>query len=68
MVTTIEALESEVLNLPASQQSLLLERLMTGLNANPDITEAWEREAIRRNSEVDCGIVCLVPGIEVIER
>lgn len=68
MPTSIEALEAEVLGLPAAERSRLLERLIASLDADPEIRKAWVQEAERRDAEVDSGAVSLVPGEQVLSR
>ena len=68
MSTTIEALEAQVLQLAPAYRSHLLERLIASLDADPEIEEAWEREADRREAELESGSVAAVPGQEAITR
>ena len=66
--TTLEALEAEVLKLAPADRSHLLERLIASLDADPEVEEAWEREADRREAELDSGVVAAVPGDEALAR
>jgi hypothetical protein len=68
MRTALEALEAEVLKLSAADRSHLLERLIASLDADPDIEAAWEREADRREAELESGAVAEVPGPEAVAR
>ena len=68
MTSTVEALEAEVLRLPPSQRSMLLESIAVSLPPDPDVEEAWEREADRREAEIAAGTVQLVPGEEALAR
>lgn len=68
MSTQLDALEAEVLNLPALERSHLLDRLVASLEADTEIQEAWALEAERRDAEVDAGRVKLEPGKEVLAR
>jgi putative addiction module component (TIGR02574 family) len=68
MPLPLDALEAEVLNLPAVERSHLLDRLIASLEADPEIQRAWELEAERRDAEVEEGKVKLVPGEEVLAR
>lgn len=68
MTTTLEELEAEVLQLPPADRSHLLERLIVSLDADADVEEAWEREADRREAELESGAVTAVPGHEVMAR
>lgn len=68
MPMPLDALEAEVLNLPAIERSHLLDRLVASLEADPEIQEAWALEAERRDVEIEEGKVKLVPGEEVLAR
>lgn len=68
MPMPLDALEAEVLNLPAFERSHLLDRLIASLEADPDIQEAWALEAERRDTEVEEGKAALVPGEEILAR
>ncbi|CAN7208420.1 addiction module protein [Variovorax sp. LjRoot290] len=66
MNTDLEALEAEVLKLDPSDRSHLLERLIASLDPDPEVEEAWEREANRREAELSSGAVAAVPGHEAM--
>jgi putative addiction module component (TIGR02574 family) len=66
--TSLEALEAEVLKLAPADRSHLLERLIASLDSDPEVEEAWEREADRREAELDSGAVAAVPGDEALAR
>jgi hypothetical protein len=68
MRTALEVLEAEVLKLAPADRSHLLERLIASLDADPEIEAAWEREADRREAELESGVVAEVPGPEAIAR
>jgi putative addiction module component (TIGR02574 family) len=68
MATTVEALEAEVLRLPALERSLLLERIAVSLPPDAEVEEAWDREADRREAQIADGTVRLIPGEEVLAR
>jgi Putative addiction module component len=50
MTTHLEALEAEALKLAPADRSRLLERLIASLDVDPDVEQAWELEADRRES------------------
>jgi putative addiction module component (TIGR02574 family) len=66
--TSLEALEAEVLKLAPAERSHLLERLIESLDLDPEIEEAWEHEADRREAELEAGSVTAVPGEEAMAR
>lgn len=68
MSTNLEVLETEVLQLPPVERSHLLERLIASLDSNPEVEEAWEREADRREAELESGSVLVVSGQDAIAR
>lgn len=66
--TNLEVLEAEVLQLAPVDRSHLLERLIASLDSDPEVEEAWEREADRREAELESGSVSAVSGQEAIAR
>lgn len=68
MNANLEFLETEVLRLAPVERSHLLERLIASLDADPEVDEAWEREADRREAELESGSVAPVPGAEAVAR
>ena len=68
MTIALEVLEAEVLSLSALQRSHLLDRLITSLDADPEIQQAWAAEAERRDVDIDAGKVALVSGPAVLAR
>lgn len=68
MRSTLEVLEAEVMMLPPAQRSHLLERLVTSLDLDPEVEDAWEHLAAQRESEIDSVAVHLVDGPDAIAR
>jgi putative addiction module component (TIGR02574 family) len=68
MSTSLEVLEAEVLQLAPVERSHLLERLIASLDSDPEVEEAWGREADRREAELESGSIAAVPGPEAIAR
>ena len=66
--STLEILEAEVLQLNPVDRSRLLERLIVSLDADPDVEAAWEREADRRDAEMESGQTQPVSANEAIAR
>ncbi len=66
--TNLEVLEAEVLQLPPVERSHLLERLIASLDSDPEVEEAWEREADRREAELESGSISTISGQEAIAR
>ena len=61
-------LQAEALSLPPAERSLLLERLIVSLDADPEIQRAWVQEAQRRDADIENTAVSLVPGEESVAR
>lgn len=68
MSASLEALEAAALRLSAPDRARLVERLITSLDTDPAIEEAWAEEVERRNAEIESGAVRLVPGPEALAR
>ena len=68
MNPSLEVLEAEVLRLAPVERSHLLERLIASLDSDPEVDKAWEREADRREAELESGLAAAVPGQESITR
>jgi putative addiction module component (TIGR02574 family) len=69
---TVEQIEAEALKLPDQARAELLGRLMRSLAdtlaMDPDATEAWAQEAVRRDEEMELGSVTGLPAAEVFEE
>ena len=68
MSPSLEVLEAEVLQLAPVERSHLLERLIASLDSDPEVDKAWEREADRREAELESGLIAATPGLEAIAR
>lgn len=68
MTMPLDALEAKVLNLPPLQRSQLLDRLITSLETDPEIQQAWALVAERRDAETEEGKVTLSSGEAVVAR
>ena len=68
MASTLEAIEAEALQLPPTERARLVERLITSLDIDPDIEEAWAAEVERRNAQIEQGEVSLLPGAETLAK
>jgi putative addiction module component (TIGR02574 family) len=68
MTTSLEVLEAEALKLAPADRSHLLERLIASLDADPEVEEAWELEADRREASLESGSTIEVPGEEAMNR
>lgn len=66
MLSTVEALEAEALQLPAAERARLIERLITSLDADPTVEKAWAAEVERRHAQIENETVSLLPGPETL--
>ena len=66
--TNLEVLEAEVLRLAPVDRSHLLERLIASLDQDPEVDQAWSKEADRREAELDAGLIVAVTEQEAIAR
>ena len=68
MSTSVEFLEAEALRLPVADRSRLLERIAVSIQVDPEVDEAWDQEADRREAQLAEGTAQLVPGDEALGR
>lgn len=68
MSSMLEALEVEVLRLTPEDRSRLLDRLIESLDDEKVLDEAWDREAARRDAEIEAGTSVPVEVTEVVAR
>lgn len=68
MTLPIEALEAEVLSLSPAERARLLDRLITSLDTDRTVDEAWMLEARRRDEQLDSGTVKPMSGDVVLAQ
>ena len=68
MTKTIEALASEVLQLPTADRTRLLDRVVASLDADAERDAAWDDLAARRDAEIEEGTAEAVPLDDVLAR
>lgn len=68
MSLPVEALELEVLRLPAAERERLLDRVIASLDADKARDKAWDNLAAKRDSEIERGESTPVSGPEVVAR
>ena len=66
MTTRLEVLEAEALKLAPADRSHLPERLIASLDSDPEVEEAWELEADRRQASLEAGSAAEVPAEEAM--
>ncbi len=65
---TVETLEAAALHLTPADRARLVDRLIATLDADPAVEEAWAVEVERRQTEIENGIVSLLPGPETLAK
>jgi hypothetical protein len=70
MSSNIETLEIELLRLSTAERARLLDKLIISLDQDQDqeLDLAWDKEAARRDSEIEEGTSALVDGKSVLAR
>ena len=68
MPLTVEAIEAEALGLSAADRARLVEKLISSLEIDPDVEEAWAAEVERRHAELENGSFSAIPGPEALAR
>jgi len=68
MTTSLEVLEAEALKLALADRSQLLERFIASLDIDPEVEDAWEMEADRREASLESGAAAEVPAQEAMNR
>lgn len=68
MSAKIENLEAQALQLTPGDRARLIERLISSLDIDPVVEEAWAAEVERRNAEIENGMVSLLPGPETLAK
>ena len=68
MSAKIEIVEAEAMQLSPGERARLIERLISSLDIDPAVEEAWAAEVERRNEEIESGAVSLLPGPETLAK
>ncbi len=68
MANTVELIESELLNLPPRERARLAEVLISSLDEDAEIEQAWSEEILRRAEDLRSGKVKAVPAQQVFRE
>ena len=68
MPRSIEDIAAEALELPPQDRAKIARTLLASLHGAQTEDEAWEREIVRREREIDAGTVALIPAAEVFDE
>jgi putative addiction module component (TIGR02574 family) len=61
MAMTLDAIETEAMNLNTEDRAHLLDRLVSSLDSDAEVLAAWDLETDRRNEEIEAGTVQAMP-------
>ncbi len=70
MTALAEKIYNEALDLPTEERLTLLDRLLHigSIGTDPEIDQAWCKEAERRDQQIDEGSAKLIPSEDVIQK
>jgi hypothetical protein len=68
MRNKLETLEAQAMQLSPADRTHLLERLIACLDVDPDVEQAWAKEADRREAAWANGSVQDIPANEALSR
>ena len=68
MPRTIESLKAEVMSLAPADRARLLDQLIVSLDRDVDTEEAWDELALKRENEIESGLIQGVPLEDVVAR
>jgi len=68
MSVPVEVLAQQVLQLPAADRALLLDQVISSLDADRERDRRWNDLAARRDAEADANPAVLVSGPEAVAR
>ena len=68
MARSIEELVAELLQLPPEDRARIARTILSSLHDDDSDGEAWEKEILRREHEIDAGTADLIPADEVFDE
>lgn len=68
MDTALRELEAAVMALPDSERARLAERLLSSLDRDPEVEEAWAQEIRKRVEQYRSGELTTVPAESVMKE
>lgn len=66
MLSQLEYVEAQVMQLSPAERNHLLERLINSLDADPEVEAAWEQVADQREADLDAGLAQEIPFEEAM--
>lgn len=68
MLSQLEYVQAQVMQLTPAERNQLLERLIISLDTDPEVETAWEQLADQREADIKAGLAQFIPGDEVMAR
>jgi len=68
MPLPLEVIEAEALGLPPAERARLMEKLISRLDTDPEVEQAWAAQVERRHAEIESGTASFIPGPEALAR
>jgi len=68
MLSQLEYVQAQVMQLTPAERNQLLERLIISLDTDPEVEAAWEQLADQREADIEAGLAQFMPGDEVMAR
>jgi putative addiction module component (TIGR02574 family) len=68
MMSQLEYVEAQVMQLTPAERNQLLERLIISLDADPEVEAAWEQVADQREADIEAGRAHWIPGDEAMRQ
>lgn len=68
MLSQLEYVEAQVMQLTIAERNHLLERLIISLDTDPEVEAAWEQVADQREADIEAGRAHWIPGDEAMQQ
>ena len=68
MLSQLEYVEAQVMQLTTAERNHLLERLITSLDTDSEVEAAWEQVADEREADIASGRAKWIPGDEAMRQ
>lgn len=68
MLSQLEYVQAQVMQLTPAERNQLLERLIISLDTDPEVEAAWEQLADQREADIEAGLAQFMPGDEVMAK
>ncbi len=68
MLSQLEYVEAQVMQLTVAERNHLLERLINSLDTDPEVEAAWEQLADQREADIEEGRAHWIPGEEAMQQ